>query len=177
MNNSTKGKMLINSYTQSGKFETSMRADLVHLIIDEVMTVHPKLTSKMADNISDEIVKLFPTESKNVYYFPARPSKKNSGGKLIDRYRNVLNKYRSPNSSKAKKDKPGPISNIISDDIASKIAWLKCSTEPFKIVEEYWDDCSEVRFRDRLKAGPVSEFVEKWPSLKDKHGFFFVNSD
>jgi len=179
LNNNRKGQLLLQSYSMSGKLIPSMRTDLVHLIVDEVMDVNKRLTSNIADEISDEIVQLFPTECKGAYYYPPKPSKKNSGGKLIDRYRNILNKYKQPKISSANINivtNPRVLEADISDDILSKIAWLKSSTEPVTTIQQYWRETAQVRFQDRVKSGPVSEFVVKWPSLKDKRGYFLVNS-
>ena len=57
------------------------------------MNMYALISSAMANNIFEEIVKLFPVESKVVYFSSRMLNEKHSGAKLIDRYRIVKKKY------------------------------------------------------------------------------------
>jgi len=87
------GKILLQSYANEHRLDSIQRTALVHLIIDGVMSRNRNITSQLAEEIAQEVIVEFPTETKQVYYYPAISRIKNSGGKLINRYRMYANFY------------------------------------------------------------------------------------
>ena len=106
LNSSLIGRGILHKYSTTSKFDTSTRADLVRLLIDAVLSRHDIFTSKMAESLAEEIIKVFPSECKGAYYYPAITQKKNSGGKLLNRYRNIRRRYtfKRPRESQSSKD-------------------------------------------------------------------------
>jgi len=51
---------------------------LVHLIVDGVMNRYESISSNLASEISDNLIVQFTSETKGVYFYPARSNFKNS---------------------------------------------------------------------------------------------------
>ena len=70
-------RSLLDNYKQKHTLCSSTKTYSVHFSVDGIMNRHAQICSAMANNIA---------ESKAVYLYPRILYKKNSGGKLIDRY-------------------------------------------------------------------------------------------
>ena len=136
---------ILDNYKQKQTFSSSTRTDLVNLIVDGIMNMYALISSAMANNIFEEIVKLFPVESKVVYFSSRMLNEKHSGAKLIDRYRIVKKKY-----WKKKNSYPEPTIDYEYQDEEDKykMIWLHISYEPWYTLKSYWFDTYEQRIND-----------------------------
>lgn len=166
---SSMGRGILEQYSIRKRLDNKVRSDLVKLIIDAVMNRYYTMTSKFAEVLAEDIIKVFPSEAKATFYYSAMSNKKNSGGKLLDRYRNIKKRYSFPKPQGATATNTDP-----NEELLFKVNWLRSSDEPWHLVEEYWRDTFEERNKDRIQPGPASEFVSKWPSLKHNLGFSLV---
>ena len=110
-----------------------------------------------------EIVAIFPSESKECYYYPSITKKKNSGGKLVDRYKNVKRRY----SSKRTVTTTTPPEGHIESDIRRKLDWLKVSVEPWQQVERFWKET--YRQRNHNVHELSGDII--WPYIRHQLGY------
>jgi hypothetical protein len=172
-----KCKSILQSYDSQNHFDDVDRRKLTHLIIDGLLERHQSVRGIMFVELAGEIVKIFPTESKECYYNHAKVAGKNSTGKLVDRYRNDKKYTRKATKAlqKKMKDKEAEAQWKPSEDVVRKVTWLRHSLEPWSKVAQFWSETSELRFQDRLCASPVHEMLDKWPSLKHDLGYTLVS--
>ena len=168
-------RSLLDEYEQKSTSNSSKRSDLLHLIVDGVINNHDMLRGSMTNDLSLFIVELFPNECKEAYYYPPKPNKTSCGGKIMNRYRNITKKYSNRNKTLIS---PCPSARglVVTKAMQYKIVWLRSSSEPWKTVEQFWCDTYDQRMSDRSDSGPASEFIEKWPILKNKLGHTLVSS-
>ena len=166
------GRSILKMYGEQNSLDNRVRGDLVRLIVDGVLNRHNSITSQMALSIAEELVEIFPTETVGIYFYPAIDKKKNSGGKLLDRYRNLKKIY-----SKKKKtlEKSEEEEILINEELLYKASWLKRSDSPWCTVEEYWIETYALRKQLLSLNGPLSEFLIEWPLIKNKQGYALVS--
>ena len=167
------GRGILEHFQKNKYLKDNVRSDLVWYVIDGILVRHNTMSSSMAESLAAEIIGLFPTECKNTYYYPAIAKSKNSGGKLLDRYRNIKRKY-----SKSKTTNTTNVSDTticVDEEILYKIEWLKTSSHPWHQVEQYWTDTCKARMKDRGDSGVIADFINKWPSLKNELGYTLVS--
>ena len=166
----TIGRGILQFYHRHNNLDKNVRSDLVRLIVDGVLARHESLSSNMAMLVSQDIVELFPTETAAAFFYIAISHKKNNGGKLLDRYRNIKKRYRVRSSSPHQELTPN-------DDIQYKVAWLKTSDSPCQKVESYWHETSSVRMEELKKEVPLIDILKEWPLIKHKLGFSLVSDN
>lgn len=64
MEQSVKGKSLINFYKNNGHLNDSLRADLINIILEDIFYHDTKLSPTDFPKILDEIIENFPSEIK-----------------------------------------------------------------------------------------------------------------
>ena len=166
------GIALLSCATKKTVLTSAERQKLVQIIVDHLIQSNETLKNIHFERVAHDICKIFTLESKDVYYVPPLP-KKNSAGKLVDRYRNQSYFLRQHlQKSKVTQINEHPVTTE-SDD--SKIKWLKMSQEPWSKVELYWGDTFSIRDSERCQQTAIYEFVSKWPVLKNKLGYILVS--
>lgn len=135
--------------------------------------------------LAEEIVKLFPTEVISTYYIPAvkkNESRKNismpARGKLVNKYKNMLNELRNLNESLPNDQDTENESDAHEDAKASKI-WLGEHISPWNIVLQHWTVSFPLRRQEALAAGSVdiAQFFNQWMPLKHPNGYELINED
>ena len=157
------GMGLISKYESNKNFSAADRQKLVQFLMQHLMENNVNLKNSVFQAVSECISSTFPTEDKFTYYTPHK--KKNSSGKLVDRYRNQLKNF-NINSSRSKRGSPKPSAAPPSTDVQNKISWLKSSHEPWSTVQEYLAETRSVRLSERGDIGPIASFLDKWPVLR-----------
>lgn len=167
-----RGMTILESYGKQTKLNSDDRRHLVHLIIDAVLERHNSVSSAMFQELAEAITELFPSEAKGCYFSSGNSARKNSSGKLVDRYRNQK-RYLQKNS---KKNTPAPSNpSEFDEDIKESVQWLKHSSHPWLKVVELWTKTSAARLVETMNEGPLSEVVIKWPSLRHDLGYTLVS--
>lgn len=171
------GRTIIATYQRNGKILPTERRKLVHLIIDGLMERQLSVSRDILSEVADEIIDIFPTESKNVYFFCFYNGKRRiSSGKLVDRYRNQRH-YLRKNALI-----PEPIVNsikapvVVTEPVKNKVLFLQHSIEPWDKVCKYWKETVAVREDQRLAEESAYSFLEKWPALKHNLGYVLVST-
>ncbi|XP_050066645.1 uncharacterized protein LOC126555811 [Aphis gossypii] len=99
---STQGSMIIDYYYKQKKLNESSRSLLVEIIINDLIKKNRTMTIDLADNISNAIVKSFPTEIKDVYFlkdFSCKAPK----GKVYAKYFNTMKRLKDVGLKSTKK--------------------------------------------------------------------------
>ena len=160
LNSCSMGNMIMSSYSMKKKLTAKERTKVVHILIDSAMECNKTISNEMFASMAKSIKFIFPSENSPTYYTPPLPNKRNSTGKLPDRYRNQRRysagyaiKPTSSNDNNRKRK-----FSELSEDSKSKIEWLKNNNEPWSEVIIYWEETREERLTLELK--------ESWPALK-----------
>ena len=168
---SSKGLRIMKYYKENGFLSPALRSDLVGVIVGYFNDSYMVLTAHIAEKLASDIEVIFPTESKGVYFFPAnKKNRHNSGGKLMDRYRNEQQKYRMKNKGKivTNQNKTSEPQLSLTNETLFMIEWLSSNREPWSRVEDYYEKTQLIRLND--KGLDVIQYLEKWPTLKDSRG-------
>ena len=70
------GRNIVEKYNIVSSMNNKMRFDLIRLVFDGVMNRHNTIPSKMAENIDEKIIDIFPSETKEPIYIQHFPIKK-----------------------------------------------------------------------------------------------------
>ncbi|XP_055856017.1 uncharacterized protein LOC129919193 [Episyrphus balteatus] len=179
------GQGLLAFYKKHNKLEKENRKILVNTIVeffyDSTKDIYNAPGSKHLDKIADQIVELFPTEKKDIYFIARQPHEKpNPSGLLFNRFNNI-------NRNKRKR----PVDQTLDTKI------LKVDTEEFKpeiqnvslknkmkIMQnyedealEYWKKTYAYRRSEILKLKNISEIFEEYPFFKQAGGEKFIDFD
>lgn len=174
LNGSSKGQTVVASYNKNQVLDAVDRRMLVHLVIDGLLDRHETVRGNMFLELAEEIVYIFPTEAVSTYYYFNRNISKNIKGKLIDRYKNER-QYRQKNKPKNERIVNIEQPPMVSDDIQSKINWLRNSQEPWRQVQQYWLQTYDVHYGDFIGQKQLPELVNAWPLLKHAKGYTLVS--
>ena len=156
------------------RLENADRNRVSEALIDGLMERHYTVKATMLSDLADGIVKVFPTESKELYYCPKQGGAKTPRGKLYFRYNNEVTRRKRRNSHK-KLDAPAADIQEISPEAQTAFNLLKYSHETWGEVETNWALSRSLRKVD-LKKMQLAEFIEKWIILKNQRSFSLVSS-
>lgn len=81
----SKTHVIYESYLVTKKLNPDDRSRLVAVIIDGLLDRHDKVSKEVLIELSENIVEIFPTESKATYYHYNKEESKNAKGKIHDR--------------------------------------------------------------------------------------------
>lgn len=178
--NSGPGMKVLEYYESANKLTPDFQSQLTRVIIENLIQNEDyRLPSSSLSTIADCIVKIFPEESKGVYYSESVSGcgkRKLYRGKLNDRYKNYRGFLKNC-TKKAGLDnintepKSQNMSSAESTIVNNALAWLKHNISPFRQVQEYWKLTVENRI---MTEGSLASVVDQWPALKHDKGFHLV---
>ncbi|XP_053676609.1 uncharacterized protein LOC128726806 [Anopheles nili] len=85
---SQSGRWIVSSFKPNEPLERRAQTIITHLIVDQFLHFNILFKHRMMSHYADVIKELFPAEMKEVYYAPRNTVKRNTSGKLFDRYTN-----------------------------------------------------------------------------------------
>uniref|UniRef100_A0A182MCS8 Uncharacterized protein n=1 Tax=Anopheles culicifacies TaxID=139723 RepID=A0A182MCS8_9DIPT len=88
LQSSQSGHWILNSYKPNEPLERRGQTIITHLIVDQFLHFNILFKHRMMSHYADVITQLFPAELKEIYYAPRNTVKRNTSGKLFDRYTN-----------------------------------------------------------------------------------------
>lgn len=163
------GSALIKCYAATKKLSVTQRKTLVRLIADDLVENHSRITNAQYDDVTDQLLLIFPSELKGSYFLPPINGRKVAGGSLVERFRNqrrIINeasKY-SPNVAS---------SSIITEEDCDRLEWLKQVCEPWAKTVLYWQKTAASR-RDNMPS-TIHEYYETFPPLSMPLGYTLVS--
>lgn len=173
---SSKGQNILRAYNTNKLLDVVDRRKLVHLIVDGLLERHETVTGEMFRELTLRIVEIFPNETAECYFSNQKPAKKNTCGKLIDRYRNEKKYIRKVKKSEAESNNNYNLTQLISDKTKEQIVWLKHNYQPWSKVVEYWKETFSAREIEYSQTGPINDVIENWPSLRHNLGHTLVSN-
>lgn len=169
------------NYTNKKCLTSEERGILVASIIDGLLDRHDKVSKEVLIELSENIVEMFPTEAKSTYYHYNKDESRNARGKIHDRYHNErAARRRRLKQASAQGNEEGAASHQevtaeIDSTQASKMNWLRYSSEPWPTVVEYWVDTHQIRIKETKEEAPLQTFISKWPTLQNPNGHALVS--
>uniref|UniRef100_A0A182QAP6 Uncharacterized protein n=1 Tax=Anopheles farauti TaxID=69004 RepID=A0A182QAP6_9DIPT len=88
LQSSQSGRWILNSFKPNEPLERRGQTIITHLIVDQFLHFNILFKHRMMSHYADVIAQLFPAEIKEIYYAPRNTVKRNTSGKLFDRYTN-----------------------------------------------------------------------------------------
>ncbi|XP_059613379.1 uncharacterized protein LOC132259669 [Phlebotomus argentipes] len=196
-----KGQQILSNYAKNGYLTSKEQSYLAHIIIDFHMSSKKRMSQSIFENYAAEIVKLFPTETMETYYMPRHVSaKKNSAGKLYDRYRNMSYKtkyyknLRLPRRESTNGTQTSPPALQINNFREERQLPRRCSEEEEK--SKVWlkkiksDILGETIFIEWRKTArlrrseigertgdDISDILSEWPRYRDANGHQLIEID
>ena len=177
LSNSSKGRAILESYDCNPGFGPSDRRYLVELLIDGILDRHDTVKRCMLEDLADDIVELFPLESKDTYYQYNKASSKNARGKLIDKYKNeraYRQRFRKTKNAIQKE----PETHRVTKDCGEshdKMVWLRHNYEPWHMVQSNWVATFSLRSEDLKSTMLLQDILQRWPLLKNPLGYSLVS--
>lgn len=170
---SCKGRTIINEYKTNKKLDDKDRRQLVHLVIDGMMNRRESLKNSLLNEMAEEILIHFPSESKEIYFSQNKLVSKNAQGKLVDRYkaeRSYLLKNKIGLSSATITNKE------VSEEVTKAKKFLKSHSKPWKTVIANWlitYDCRCTDINDPSLS--LKQILNLWPIIKHSLGYSLVS--
>ena len=161
-----------NNYQSSKTLSNTDRARLVDAIINGVLDRHCSVKKEMLQDISEDFVQIFPTEDKSVYFSYDKNVSKNAQGKLPYKYHNEKSRRKL---NESQDEKVSTCSPTLDQDLLDKKEWLKFNNDPWDKVTMYWKDTHEIRILGSHMEGPVFNYIENWPILKNTKAHLLVS--
>lgn len=183
---SSKLSMIRDIHISKGCLQESERRKLVAIVIDRLLDRHTSVTKETLHELAQNICEEFPSECVSTYFYFNAAVSKNARGKLCDRYHNELKirrKFRNSLSSESDTANSSASSSSasisaasspISDEVQTKIKWLKHSQEPWETVILYWMETFQARQDQTSKCTPLHQFIQDWPILQHDNGHQLV---
>uniref|UniRef100_A0A2S2NSH2 Uncharacterized protein n=1 Tax=Schizaphis graminum TaxID=13262 RepID=A0A2S2NSH2_SCHGA len=181
LNNSIEGKGILFKYRESGVLDNLGRRKLCNLIVRKELENEPDkiVTSQKLLLLSQEITSIFPKEHISTYFIPYMSYvKKATKGKLLDCFNNRRREFKKAgvithHSRGTTTIEPNflNLNTLVNSDIENveePIKWLNNSSDPWDIVEKYWDFTKSYRLRNVLNSviQTVSQYMNEFPALK-----------
>uniref|UniRef100_A0A182NKE5 Uncharacterized protein n=1 Tax=Anopheles dirus TaxID=7168 RepID=A0A182NKE5_9DIPT len=88
LQSSQSGRWILSSFKPNEPLERRGQTIITHLIVDQFLHFNILFKHRMMSHYADVIAQLFPAEIKEIYYAPRNTVKRNTSGKLFDRYTN-----------------------------------------------------------------------------------------
>ena len=151
----------------------SERKKIAEHIVDGLLSRHETVGSSMLESLAEDIVKIFPSESKELYFCPKSGGAKTARGCLYHRYNNEVHLRKKIRKASKKLETPA-VEDASGEEEEAARRWLLFSAEPWEDVEKYWRSSFHLRQKN-VKMISVVETIEKWPILKHPRAFTLVS--
>lgn len=167
LTSSRTGNAIIITYQRNKDLSDGQRSKIIHILTEVLVNRHEKLTSLQLDLLSDDIVEIFPTETKGTYYLPREDGRKIIGGRLIERFRNQRKLITEADkiNLNAKKE------HVVSESEVASIAWLKSSCDPWTKVLDHWSNTTDLR----KESISIHQYFQDFPCLSLPLGYTLVS--
>ncbi|KAF0706912.1 Uncharacterized protein FWK35_00032358, partial [Aphis craccivora] len=184
---STQGSMIIDYYYKQKKLNESSRSLLVEIIINDLIKKNRTMTIDLADNISNAIVKSFPTEIKDVYFlkdFSCKAPK----GKVYTKYFNTMKRLKDVGLKSTKKtfedksilsrsqDQMDFYSNENESESVELTNMLNDEDLSWPEIETIWRKTDNFRLKF-IKENNTSSIFKKWFHYTKPLGYKLVEID
>ncbi|XP_039310364.1 uncharacterized protein LOC120358849 [Solenopsis invicta] len=172
-----------NKYVKK-KLNNNLRNKLAKIIVSNELSpnIHSTITSERACFLSEQLIRLFPTEDKNVWHIKNKKGESQGRGKILTKYyciRRKLNKAGLLHVKSTTDFVHVPSDNEENDDnYEENILWLKNNCKPWQTVTEYWSLTSKMRLK-ALQSNNQScnEYMIQFPALFDPLGYVLLEKD
>ena len=176
LNSSSIGAVVLRAQRRFNYISSDQRNHLVRICIDRLIDTHGRLRNEHFEKLSENIVSLFPNESKGVYYIPPNSGKKMSNGKLVDRYRNVRRIITSSSKEDKEQEKEAE-GGEVDTQLKTNLLFLQHNTEPWTKVLECWQTTLTLRKADLSEGTNLKAVFLKWPCLSTNLGWQLFERD
>ncbi|KAM7350821.1 uncharacterized protein ACRADG_009264 isoform 2-T2 [Cochliomyia hominivorax] len=180
---SLKGKTLLNFIKNNCNLTDSLRADLINIILEDIFYHDLKLAPKDIPFVVNEILEIFPNEIRE-YYFVQRKGKTNPSGKLWDKYVNQRAK-RARFLIKPKEHMEMLDSRSQDEEIAkfdeSVLLSIKSSlandVSNWDDVKDKWERTFKLRQKQLKSSEEIYRFLSEWPLYSNVKCVELINID
>ncbi|XP_067203600.1 uncharacterized protein [Linepithema humile] len=191
LKSSDKGRIVLQAYETEKKLNNKYRNYLTEAIINSELKndLDKRLSCDRLDMISQKILQIFPTETKEIY-IDIDPSSGicNTGkGKLYSKWYNKRRKLIRLNlilSGGRKEHRKGKKRERENDEIDESIEvhdallWLRNSSQPWPKVLEYWQLTSSQRWIELVRGNlSIGEYMAQYPALDNEKGYTLLELD
>ncbi|CAH0721225.1 unnamed protein product, partial [Brenthis ino] len=190
LQSSVDGRLLLSLHQEDGLLNSSSRRKLCNIIIKYLLGDDPKMAtipSAILCDMAFQIKEIFKKENISTYFIPYINNKKLNikrcaKGKLYDCLHNRKREYRlaqkklssSFTSTDAASNEGGK--RVETLDVSDDVAWIKSSTEPWKILELKWKNTINFR-QEEAKKLTISQYMALYPGLKKPTGYHLLCID
>ena len=171
------GGVLLRAQERFGYITSDHRNSLVRIIVDYLIESNERYKNDDFDQIAENIVNLFPRETKGIYYIPPNLVKKMSNGKLVDRYRNVRRVITSATKKQEEVEASKAEESQVDSAVKADILWLSHNSEPWAQVIEKWNSTYVARKDDLIEGENLKSLFQKWPCLSGPLGWQLFEAD
>ncbi|CAI6353215.1 unnamed protein product [Macrosiphum euphorbiae] len=191
LNSSPQGHLILEYYKQNNKFNDGIRTTLVDIVIGYIISNNIPMSVNVAESLSNQIVAMFSTEIKDVYFLKVG-SNKNPKGKLYAKFYNAMRTLKnnglvSPAVKTVKivqeinKSRYGNIwteRDFTSEkNIDSILDVLKYNTTSYPDLEENWKSTVNYRLNDIKKSTSTEEILKNWKQYLIPYGHKLIDID
>ncbi|XP_057332779.1 uncharacterized protein LOC130672302 [Microplitis mediator] len=182
LNSSLKGKMILRKYEST---KTVDRNNLCELIIFGEFDDNEnyKINEERFVHLANEIIELFPTELREIYYIPRTI---NDGGIVIRASGSLYSKYNNTRrelnvldmmpKDLLNNNKPVQMTESESADLVDdNIEWLQNNLEPFDEIMDKW--IKTIDKRHHFKNKSIEQYFNTFECLKHSEGYKLLLQD
>ncbi|CAH1126083.1 unnamed protein product [Ceutorhynchus assimilis] len=177
LNETPRGKMLVEFYSQFSRFQEEQRTSLISLIAHYFEEKNLKMTLSASYKMENEILEIFPSEK--LEYF--RTSKR---GRIYNKYANLTQSFKNAVSKHIRNDEREVIKNTRHEKSFEPEANGEICLNSLKFdnlsAEEFdrtWKACSHFRLEFIKSNKSIIEVFEKWPFYKTPSGYRLIDID
>lgn len=183
------GKSILKFYQQYKGLDEYHRNKLVNVIVVKEFEVGKyndetdfKVTTERFQELTSDILALFPNESRELYYIPYnKKTKKKASGKLWEKIQTFKKNLRRGKNLENNRSviAESPQDRLQSQETDKKLAFLEKYLEPPSIIKEYWIDTVEHRvqlFKDN-HSFTITNYMDRFPILRSADGYEYLNQD
>ncbi|XP_061705731.1 uncharacterized protein LOC133516791 [Cydia pomonella] len=189
LQSSAEGKIILSLHKDDGLLSSSSRRRICNIIIKHLLGDDPSKTnipSSVLFDMASQIKEVFNKENISTYFIPYINNKKLkirrcAKGKLYDCLQNRKREYRIAARKMSHTSTPGSSTTETNEetepeDVSDDVAWIKASTEPWKLLEQKWKTTTKHRLEE-TKNMTVTEYMAQYPGLKKPTGFHLLTID
>ncbi|CAI6365987.1 unnamed protein product [Macrosiphum euphorbiae] len=188
LNSTTQGALILSYYEKNNKLNDGIRSTLVDILIGSVLSQKLPMSVILAESIADQIVVMFKSEVKDVYFMKIG-NNKNPKGKLYAKYYNCLRNLKNnglvPTSAvkhKTYNDKHQKTNwterEFVSEiEIDGILDILKHGNSTFPELESMWNATINYRLNNIKCATSTADILKTWKHYLLPYGHKLIDID
>ncbi|XP_066595383.1 uncharacterized protein [Prorops nasuta] len=191
----SEGRIILSYYKTNKILDRKTRNILVETVISTIINdLQGRLKNSDFQQLAREIITLFPTENPDTYYIAPIPKKLSktkksvtARGKLVDKYRNKLRKYKvlsgeteeSGTFNDASINEEELECDNVNREVEESIFWLKKNQAPWELVLKHWNTTKSFRQKKirNSENAKINDIIEEWNILRHPNGYQLVSED